>query len=260
MDFTRLISTHEREAAIHELQVFFERGFIDAATFDKRKKDVRDSKTLGDIDVYLKELRAGYRAQELRATDQERDSAKRRLTIHLTEGQIAQEDYARRDQLVRDAVSAAEINDVFADLPGLKPPRERRGDRFASTAERERALKSLKEAYDAGRLELHELEERIEVVAAARSREEIHAAFRGISQHRLGQPRETVKGATQKATRVGFAVARTAVVAGWLCTCLLIALVWLVSGIGATIPVVLIGLVSTASWWLLRRMPERNRT
>ncbi len=120
-------------------------------------------------------------------------------------------------------------------------------------------MKNLKEAYNAGRLELYEFEERIEVVAAARNREEIHAAFRGIPQHRLGQPRETAKGAARIATRTGIVVARTIVIVGWLCACLLVALIWLVGGTGAAIPVVVIALISSASLLLLLRVPRRDR-
>jgi len=136
MNSSRRISTHEREAALRELHVFLERGFISESEFEALEKGVKDAQTLGDIDVYLEELRAGHRARELRATHQERASAKRRLEIHLAEGQISQEDHVRRDELVGGAISAAEINYAFADLPGLKPARERRDDRFASTAER----------------------------------------------------------------------------------------------------------------------------
>lgn len=118
-------------------------------------------------------------------------------------------------------------------------------------------MTNLKEAYDAGRLELSEFEERIELVTAARSREEIHAAFRGIPQHQLG-PRETAKGAARMATRVGVVLAHTLVIAGWFCACVVVALIWLVSGMGAAVPIVLIALISAASLLVLLRIPRRN--
>lgn len=51
---------------------------------------------------------------------------------------------------------------------------------LASEADRERCARALREAYDAGRLDHHELEERLEQVMRARTTFELRAARRGL--------------------------------------------------------------------------------
>jgi hypothetical protein len=259
MSSERRTSERDRQLAIHGLEGFFERGVISKPELEDRKRKVEQATRANEIESCIADLRSGRRGRgDLRISDDERKGAKRRLQIHLEEGHLEETEWRRRDDLVGDASTAAEIKEALAELPPLKPARERREDRLASNSERQIAIERLDAAFKEGRLELEEYEQRSEVVSAARTRAEVHSAFRGIPQHRLGQPHLDVKmaghvakGVGREAVRAGFALARAFVIIGWAFICAVIVLVWLISGMGAAVPISLIALVSLVSIVLL---------
>ncbi len=249
----QLISERERQLAIHELEGFHERGFIDDLEFRDRKMMVEDAKTADQVAPWLADLRAGRRGRrELRITTHERAAAIRRLKIHRDDGQLSPDECQRRIDLVEGAHTAAEIREMLSELPPLKPARERPGDRLVSRVEREDAVAYLEQARDEGRLDAEQHADRVETVGSARTRNEIQSAFRGIPPQRLGKQRRIAKDAGHAVVRTGILLARGVVIAGWISLCSLIVRVWLLSGIGMATSVVLIVLITVVSLGLLR--------
>lgn len=260
MNSKRRISDREREVVLHELEGFFERGFIDHSELADRKARAEAAKTAGELKACVEDLQ---NVAGLRITDGDRDATLRRLETHLAEGQLNPLEYARRCRMVESAATSAELHEGLTELPRLKPARERRDDRLASDIERARAVDSIKDAHAEGRLDSDEYEKRLEVVEHGRTREEIYAAFRGIPQHRLGQSREVVKGVGRIAASAGVALARGMIVVGWMSACALILLAWQITGMRPALPIVLITLVSAVSvvlLWVPSLVPSRRRS
>jgi uncharacterized membrane protein len=264
MNSKRRISDREREVALHELEGFFERGFVDHSELADRKARAEAAKTASELKACVEDLQTARRnAGGLRVTDGDRDATLRRLEMHFAEGQLEPSEYERRRQLVERAATSAELHEGLIELPRLKPARERRDDRLASDIERARAVDSIKEAYAEGRLDSDEYEKRLKVVEHARTSEEISAAFRGIPQHRLGQSREVVKGVGRIAASAGVALARGMVIVCWMSACALILLAWQITGMRPALPIVLISLVSAVSvvlLWVPSLVPGRRRS
>lgn len=77
---------------------------------------------------------------------------------------------------------------------------------FASEAERERCTSALRDAHAAGRLDHEELEERLELVLAARTTLELRAARRGLPL----TPRRPAPGTLRKVHRAALGLHATA--------------------------------------------------
>jgi hypothetical protein len=88
----------------------------------------------------------------------------------------------------------------------------------ASDADRERAVRSLRGHYAAGRLDVEELEPRIERAWAARSRAELAALFRDLPSNRFAHGRRAFVRFNRKAFRVhaaGYTLANGALIGIW---------------------------------------------
>jgi hypothetical protein len=261
----QLISELDRKSAIRELTVFHQRGFIDDTDLELRVERVESAKTAQDIELLFVDLRDGRRGRgELRASDDERAAALRRLALHREAGQMSDEEYEQRTLLVGEATVPREISAAMTELPPLRPRRQSKGERLASDAERLEAEDRLNRECDAGRLDAQEHETRVEVVRAARTRNEIESAFSGLGSQRIEKPLEV-------ATKVGSGIARGSIliagvvlIFGWALFIAAVAIVWQVTGIGPIAPLFIMGIATFLLLVMLRTprvsLGRRSRT
>ena len=119
---------------------------------------------------------------KVRASDYDRAKAVRKLRMHADRGDFANEpddECARRIAIVEAATTPHEIEAVFSDLPELTPARTPRRHRLVAD-ETDDAIRQLTDHLAKGRLSVDEHRVRVDQVRAARDREEIKAAFRGL--------------------------------------------------------------------------------
>src|SRR4051794_6556741 len=98
------ISDRDRALAIEELTVARERGFITDDEFAGRVEIVQHAQTAEAIRPVLADLRPARRApDDVRARDDERTAAERRLNLHYEAGQLDPDERDRRLRLVASA-------------------------------------------------------------------------------------------------------------------------------------------------------------
>src|SRR4051812_46386202 len=106
----QLISARDRELAIEGLTGFMERGFIDEKDLATRVEIVNDATTARAIKAQLADLHDGRRDRdEVRARQDERDAAKRRLLLHAEAGELKPSELQRRLELLETAQTPGEI-------------------------------------------------------------------------------------------------------------------------------------------------------
>lgn len=125
----------------------------------------------------------GGKGAKVRASDHDRATAVRKLRMHADRGDFSNEpddECARRTAIVESATTPHEIEAVFSDLPELTPARTPRRNRLVADHDRDDAIRQLTDHLAKGRLSVDEHRVRVDQVRAARDREEIKAAFRGL--------------------------------------------------------------------------------
>jgi Domain of unknown function (DUF1707) len=241
----QLISDLDRKSAIRELAVFHERGFIDDAELARRVEQVESATTARELERLFVDLRDGRRGRRtVRATDHERAAALRRLTLHHEAGQMSPEEYRQRKVLIDEATVPQEITAALTELPALRPPKQTSGERLASDAERTEAERRLDREYVAGRLNPEEHARRIETVRDARTRNEIQSAFTGLASDRMEKPIQTVSKVGSGIVRGGIILARGLLIFGWALFIALVVVVWQVTGMDATVPLLITGVAT----------------
>ncbi len=119
---------------------------------------------------------------EFRASDADRRDAHRRIDLHETLGHLKESQGSTLRREVDAAPTLNGIAKVFVDaglpeLPARSPTTERR----VSSQDRVEAIALLEKAYAEGRIETAECAAAKDQVSVARTRNEIDAAFHGLS-------------------------------------------------------------------------------
>lgn len=119
---------------------------------------------------------------DFRPSHADREDAYRRLELHEEMGHLNEVEASELGRDVDACGTLNEITQVFveAGLPEL-PARSPATERRISSQDKTDAIALLEKAYAEGRLEPHECARAKDQVAAARTRNEIDAAFHGLS-------------------------------------------------------------------------------
>lgn len=147
-----------------------------------RVRRVRAAVTRDDLDAALAGLPpivSRLKAGDLRASNDDRGDAVRRLRAHEAYGHLDAAEADHRAELVSESRTLNEITTVFVDLPELQSA-ERSVARRVTDDERLAAIQTLDTAQINGQLTDDEHSAKIAMVDAARTRTEIRAALRGI--------------------------------------------------------------------------------
>ena len=257
-----LISERERAMAIHRLGEYHEAGYIDDSELARRIEHVQIARTSAEIGRLFVDLprldgsRVGGTWSRQRASNAERAAAVRKLSAHRDAGRLTDVEYQRRVQLVEEAKTPAEIADLFSGLPPVTPHRLDRSEQFASDAQRDRAIQRLTEHLVAGRLSVEEHRERVDQIMTARTREEVQAVFQGLPAHDVGKAAGEAA-AKMKSVGSGVITGASQVVTGavlfvGLALVAAVILGWYITGIGPTIPLILIGVLCFACALIVR--------
>jgi hypothetical protein len=249
---TQLISDRDRDLAIHQLTEFHERGFLDEIELEHRVEHVKLAQAAHEIEPWLVDLRGGGRGRgELRASEDDRAAAVRRLDLHREAGQLTDVEHERRVALVSRAGTPAEIGQALTELPPLRPQRKRPSERLAPDSERGSAVGRLNRALAEGRLTIDEHRRRVDIARSARTRNEIKAAFHGLDVVNL-QKHVTAAGkiGTGVATG-GKRILGGVIVFAWAVISALVVIVWLLTGMAPGVPVVILALTALTAALLL---------
>jgi Domain of unknown function (DUF1707) len=201
----------DRERALSWVEALEADGTIRGEEEKKiRVRRIRGAVTQADLEAALAGLPPlGHRdrAGDLRASNEDRDDAIRRLRAHEALGHLDPAETRRRAQLVEDSRTANDISLAFVDLPGLQTL-ERSAEARVTDDERLSAIEQLDEARINGQLTDKEHTAKIALVDAARTRTEIRAALRGLKDPRRIA---SMKRGSEAAAAASSAAARLAV-------------------------------------------------
>jgi Domain of unknown function (DUF1707) len=174
---------------------------------------------------------------EFRASHADRKDAYHRLALHEKMGHLNE---VEASELERDIDACATLNGIgqlfvaagLPELPARSPVTERR----VSSQDRAKAVALLEKAYAEGRLKTHECAEAKDQVSAARTRNEIDAAFHGLSSptrvavaNTAGETARLTTGAIREGGRRAGKAFRLGVYAGGALTT---GVILLIAGIG----------------------------
>jgi hypothetical protein len=174
---------------------------------------------------------------DFRASRADREDAYRRLELHKEMGHLNELELSELERDVDACVTLNEITQLFVEaglpeLPARSPVTERR----SSSQDKAEAVALLEKAYAEGRLEPQECAEAKDRVNAARTRNEIDAAFHGLSSptrvavsNKAGQTARLTTGVIREGGRRAGKAFRLGVYAGGA---LLIGFILLIAGIG----------------------------
>jgi len=253
------ISDHDRAEAIRALRVFRERGLIDEFEFEDRRFRVEQATTAREVEACFVDLRDGRRGRrEARVTKDERDAALRRLALHREARQMSAAEYRHRVRIVRNATVHAEIEAELTELPPLRPRRQAPGERLVTDAERAAAEERLRKEHVAGRLTFEEYEKRSDVVADARTRNEIESAFFGLRSPTAAKRAETAGKVGWGLLRGSLLLVRTVLLLGWGAFVLAVAIAWQVTDSGPALPLIAIGVATILLRAMLRASAGRR--
>ena len=168
---------------------------------------------------------------------------------------MSPEEYGQRKVLVDEATASHEIAAALTELPALRPPRQARSEQLVGDAERVEAEQRLDREYVAGRLNAEEHARRSETVRAARTRNEIQSAFASLGARKLEKPIETATKVGSGIVRGGILVARVLLTVGWALFIALVAIVWQVTDMGSTLPLLIMS-VATLLLIAMLRVPR----
>jgi hypothetical protein len=260
-----LISGHDREVALLQLQEAREAGYITGQEdFDFRTTAIADATVESHLRMALSGLPETSPARDgLRASQAQRDAAARKLAIHHQQGRLSDAEYERRRLLVENhSVSPRQIARSLEGLPPIKPARSKRDERLTSDTERDQAIGRLNGFVADGTLTIDEHRERVDAVRNARSRDEIAAAFDDLLRHDYqklaDEARHKAKVAGTQVFGVAAAALRGIAVAIWAVLSVVIGITWLVSGIGPVVPLLLLGLLLFLLRILLTVLPSSS--
>jgi hypothetical protein len=140
---------------------------------------------------------------DFRASDADREDAFRRLEVHESMGHLDRTELPRLHAAVEAAATPNEITKVFvsAGLPEL-PARSPATERRVSSQDRAEAIELLEKAYAEGRIEAHECAAAKDQVSAARTCNEIDAAFHGLTTASRAVVVKTASNAAEQAARL----------------------------------------------------------
>lgn len=212
-----------------------------------------------EVEACFADLRDGRRGRhETRVTTDERVAALRRLALHHQAGQMSLDEYEHRVRIISDATVHAEIEAQLTELPPLRPRRQAVGDRLVTDAERREAGERLLQEHVAGRLTIEEYKSRSDVVASARTRNEIRSAFFGLSSHTAAKRAETAGKVGWGLLRGSLLVVRVVLTISWGVFVLAVAVTWKVTGSGPALPLIAIGVATILYRVLLRASAGRR--
>ena len=178
------ISDLDRQRAADRVKQLAAEGFIRGDDELKlRLRKIHLAINRRELEVAFEGLNAGadrLRGGGLRASDADRSDALRCLGMHESSGHLSADEATARRDLVAASKTPDDIARVFFDLPAL-PADSQQVERRISNRDREEARELLGEAHAEGRIDDAELVSAEALVGSARTRNELNAAFRGLS-------------------------------------------------------------------------------
>lgn len=244
-----LISGHDRERALVRLHEAHGAGYLTDLELEDRAKAVGDATAEIHLKLALDGLPGpGQEVGALRASRAQRETAIRKLAAHHEQGRLSEVEHGRRISLVNShAATPIEIAHALEGLPPLKPARAKRDERLVSGEERKAATRRLNALVVDGTLTSEEHAERVERVQAARSREEVAAAFDDLRkrdyQKLASDARDIAKVAGTQVFGIAAGALRGLLVAIWAIFSVVVAIIWVATGAGPVTPVLILGLL-----------------
>lgn len=161
-----------RAAATGTLDIALREGRIDLAEYERRLVVILAAKVAEDLIPAITGLpsRPGERGPGLRVSAMDREQALVRLAEALADGRIEATEYAGAEDLLRRAVTYADVDAVVGNL-----------DARASVAEREQAVERIEAAVAEGLLDPAERHGRIEAARKATTDAQLSALVAGLT-------------------------------------------------------------------------------
>lgn len=200
------ISELDRQRALADIELFAAQGIIRGDEERKiRERKVRIALTKDQLDAALVDLRGDTRRRpkkgDLRVSADDRRDAVRRLEAYAARGYLDAAAAATRTRLVEASSTFNDIAAVFTDLPSLDtkaPTTERR----ISSADRADAVERLSAAMLDYRITTEECVAAKDQIEKARTREEIDAAFHGLTDSKRAMAMNQAAQAAKQAATV----------------------------------------------------------
>lgn len=204
----------QRDAAIALLRKHKDAGRLSQPELDARAQRASTAETVAVLEELLGDLpklgpggavleRFGTGRGTVRASDDDRADAVRKLRMHGEQGHFATEttdECARRIAIVEAATTPDEIARVFSDLPPLSPLRPH--PRRIGNDDRDSAISQLNDHLANGRIDVDEHRARIDQVRSARERSELNAAFRGLPRPGATEMRNSASEVATEGARI----------------------------------------------------------
>lgn len=192
------VSDADRARALAQVDAMAEQGLLRGDDELKaRRQQIHNALYADEIQAALANLPKTLKPTDPPASDADREGAIRKVRLHESVGHLTSAEADKRIEIIYTCRTRQSIAAVLADLPDV----ERRDvSHRISQRDRDEALRQLDKALDGGRITVNEAVAARAQVEQARTRQELNAAFRGLTN-------PAVAAAGRKALGTGVAVA-----------------------------------------------------
>lgn len=194
------VSAADRTKALAQVEAMAAQGLIRGEDeLAARRQQIIDAMYPDEIQAALINLPTALKPTDLPASDADRQDAKRQIGFHESVGHLTSAEATARIKIIDNCRTRESIAAVLADLPEVERPKT--GHKI-SDRDREIATEQVDDAYFDGRLTKTERDLAAAQVERARTRQELNAAFRGLTKPGVASARKKAADATRASGRV----------------------------------------------------------
>lgn len=187
------VSAADRARALAQVDAMAEQGLIRGDDELKARRDqIRNALYPDEIQAALANLPATLKPTDPPASDTDREDAIRKVRLHESVGHLTSAEADKRVEIIYTCRTRQSIAAVLADLPAVE---RREVSHRISQRDRDEALRQLDKALDDGRMTVNETVVARAQVEQARTRQELNAAFRGLTNPAVAAAGRTAAGA-----------------------------------------------------------------
>lgn len=188
------VSDSDRAKALAQVDAMAARGLIrDEDELKARRQQISNAQYADEIQAALADLPKNLGQTDLPASDADRQDAIRQIRLHESVGHLTSDEADKRVEIIYTCRTRGSIAAVLAGLPDVG---QREVPRRITQRDRDEALKQIDEALLDGRITSDEHAVASAQVNQARTRQELKAAFGGLTN-------PTVAAARRKAVDAG---------------------------------------------------------